>query len=77
LTFPFAIGQERIARLVQHSYCTPQKTAFRQQKKTKNNLFKQTDKNSQEGPGREAAFEHITGQKAKSRLLPGRSVQST
>jgi hypothetical protein len=45
------------------------KTAFRQQKKTKNNLFKQTDKNPQEGPGREAAFGHSTGQKPKSRPL--------
>jgi hypothetical protein len=45
------------------------KTAFRQQKKTKNNLFKQTDKNPQEGPGSQAAFGHITGQNTELRLL--------
>jgi hypothetical protein len=45
------------------------KNGLQSAKKTKNNLFKQTDKNPQEGQGREAAFGHITGQNTELRLL--------
>jgi hypothetical protein len=45
------------------------RTVFKRQKMTEINFCEQNDKNPQEGPGRRAAFGHITGQNGDGERL--------